>query len=85
MKEGAEEEGSTEEKVECVCRTLLLGLAHGRMPPMGTCPPGPWEDPGDRAGSPPARAAFQFTSYTGASLHYTWKFGFIDMKGLITT
>jgi len=34
---------------------------------------------------PLPKAAFQFVSYAQASLHYTGKFSFIDMKGLITT
>lgn len=35
--------------------------------------------------SPLAKTAFLFHSDTQASLPYTWKFGAIDMKGLITT
>lgn len=43
------------------------------------------DHPPSPTGPPPAKAAFHFLSYIQAALHHAWKFGFIDMKGLITT
>lgn len=76
--EGAGQNDQCDDYMKQGVQSIYYSPAHSRTQQTG-------RPPCLRPRALSAKAAFHFVSYTQVSLHYTWKFAFIDMKELITT